>query len=233
MDRPGPPSSGQPDRGGSRATRRREHLALVFRQRQSLLEQRRGLRSHHHKIDRNAVAFPATAHSLSAAVLAMVRDEVDVRERAARTDNWRTVDRLVRELGPMASTGWRALGPRCRRGLPLRGMLSRALLIASGSPFAHRSRSATVGVVRTPGSRDEYAAVMDRITIDPKVMGGVPCLRGLRIPVATVVNMIAGGMSAQQVVDELPPLELADVSAALRYAADAVADREIPLQPAG
>jgi uncharacterized protein (DUF433 family) len=74
---------------------------------------------------------------------------------------------------------------------------------------------------------------MERITIDPKVMGGVPCLRGLRIPVATVVNMIAGGMTAEQVVEELPPLELADVSAALRYAADAVADREIPLQTAG
>jgi len=74
---------------------------------------------------------------------------------------------------------------------------------------------------------------MDRITIDPTVMGGVPCLRGLRIPVATVVNMIAGGMTPADVVEELPPLELADVTAALRFAADAVADREIPLQPAG
>lgn len=74
---------------------------------------------------------------------------------------------------------------------------------------------------------------MDRITIDPTVMGGVPCLRGLRIPVATVVNMIAGGMTPAEVVEELPPLELADVTAALRFAADAVADREIPLQPAG
>lgn len=74
---------------------------------------------------------------------------------------------------------------------------------------------------------------MERITIDPKVMGGVPCLRGLRIPVATVVNMIAGGMTPQQIVDELPPLEIDDVRAALRYAADIVADREIPLQPAG
>jgi uncharacterized protein (DUF433 family) len=72
---------------------------------------------------------------------------------------------------------------------------------------------------------------MDRITIDAAVMGGVPCLRGLRIPVATVVNMVAGGMTAQQIVDELPPLELDDVAAALRFAADAVADREIPLQP--
>ena len=74
---------------------------------------------------------------------------------------------------------------------------------------------------------------MDRITVDPKVMGGVPCLRGLRIPVATVVNMIAGGMTPTEVVEELPPLELADVSAALRFAADAVADREIPLQTLG
>ena len=72
---------------------------------------------------------------------------------------------------------------------------------------------------------------MERITVNPAVMGGVPCLSGLRIPVATVVNMVAGGMTAQQIVDELPPLEIDDVAAALRFAADAVADREIPLQP--
>ena len=72
---------------------------------------------------------------------------------------------------------------------------------------------------------------MARITIDPAVMGGVPCLRGLRIPVATVLNMVAGGLTAQQIVEELPPLEMEDVAAALRFAADAVADREIPLQP--
>jgi uncharacterized protein (DUF433 family) len=71
---------------------------------------------------------------------------------------------------------------------------------------------------------------VDRITVNPKQMGGVPCLRGLRIPVATVVNMIASGMTPAQVVEELPPLELDDVAAALRFAADAVADREIPLQ---
>jgi uncharacterized protein (DUF433 family) len=80
-------------------------------------------------------------------------------------------------------------------------------------------------------SRRSSLVDMDRITIDPAVMGGVPCLRGLRIPVATVVNMVAGGMTAQQIADELPPLEIEDVAAALRFAADAVADREIPLQP--
>jgi uncharacterized protein (DUF433 family) len=58
----------------------------------------------------------------------------------------------------------------------------------------------------------------------------VPCIRGLRIPVATVVGMVADGMSADEIVVELPPLELADVTAALRFAADAVSDREIPLK---
>lgn len=72
---------------------------------------------------------------------------------------------------------------------------------------------------------------MERITVNPKQMGGVPCIRGLRIPVATVVGMIANGMTAAEVVDELPPLVAEDVAAALRFAADAVADREIPLQP--
>ena len=62
---------------------------------------------------------------------------------------------------------------------------------------------------------------MDRITVNPRQMGGVPCIRGLRIPVATVVGMIADGMTPDEIV----------VSAALRFAADAVADREIPLQP--
>ncbi|MCY3586852.1 MAG: DUF433 domain-containing protein [Acidimicrobiaceae bacterium] len=62
-------------------------------------------------------------------------------------------------------------------------------------------------------------------------MGGVPCIRGLRIPVATVVNMIADGMTPDEVVAELPPLELEDVAAALRFAADTVSDREILLQP--
>jgi uncharacterized protein (DUF433 family) len=66
---------------------------------------------------------------------------------------------------------------------------------------------------------------VDRITVNPRQMGGVPCIRGLRIPVATVVGMIANGMTADEVVAELPPLEFEDVSAALRFASDAVADR--------
>ena len=72
---------------------------------------------------------------------------------------------------------------------------------------------------------------VERITVNPHQMGGVPCIRGLRIPVATVVGMIASGMTPAEVVEELPPLELEDVSAALRFAADSLADRQIPLQP--
>lgn len=70
----------------------------------------------------------------------------------------------------------------------------------------------------------------ERITVEADKMGGVPCLRGLRIPVATVVGMVADGMTADEIVAELPPLELADVEAALRYAADAVLERELPLR---
>lgn len=60
-------------------------------------------------------------------------------------------------------------------------------------------------------------------------MDGVPCIRGLRIPVATVVGMIAEGITAAEVIEAYPDLELADVQEALRYAAEAVRERELPL----
>ena len=70
-----------------------------------------------------------------------------------------------------------------------------------------------------------------RITIDPDLMGGVPTIRGLRIPVATVVAMVADGMSAEQIVAELPDLELADIPEALQYAAETLRERHLPLRP--
>lgn len=69
-----------------------------------------------------------------------------------------------------------------------------------------------------------------RITIDPDVMGGMPTIRGLRIPVATVVTMVADGMTATEVVEDLPDLTVEDVAEALRYAAEAVRERQLPLQ---
>jgi uncharacterized protein (DUF433 family) len=60
-------------------------------------------------------------------------------------------------------------------------------------------------------------------------MGGVPCIRGLRIPVATVVGMVAEGMAEAEIVDAFPDLEPEDIHEALRYAAEAVRERELPL----
>ena len=70
-----------------------------------------------------------------------------------------------------------------------------------------------------------------RITTNPQVMAGVPCIRGLRIPVATVVGMLADGMSADEILDAYPDLEGEDIAEALRFAAAAVSERTLPLIP--
>ena len=68
-----------------------------------------------------------------------------------------------------------------------------------------------------------------RITVNPSQMGGMPCVRGLRIPVATVVAMIADGMSTEEILAAYPDLERDDITEALQYAAEAVRERELPL----
>jgi len=72
----------------------------------------------------------------------------------------------------------------------------------------------------------------ERITVNPAQMGGVPCIRGLRIPVATVVDMVANGMTPADILGAYPDLDEADVREALRFAAEAVRERELPLLPA-
>ncbi len=69
-----------------------------------------------------------------------------------------------------------------------------------------------------------------RITTSPDRMGGVPCIRDLRFPVATVVAMVADGMTNDEILREHPDLELGDISEALHYAALAVQERELPLR---
>ena len=69
----------------------------------------------------------------------------------------------------------------------------------------------------------------DRITIRQDQMGGVPCLRGLRIPVATVVGMVANGMTDAEILDAYPDLEAEDIGALLHFAAEALQERELPL----
>ena len=72
-----------------------------------------------------------------------------------------------------------------------------------------------------------------RITVRPDQMGGVPCVRGLRIPVATVVGMIADGMNDPEIIAAYPDLEPEDLREAIRYAAEAVRERELPLSASG
>jgi uncharacterized protein (DUF433 family) len=68
-----------------------------------------------------------------------------------------------------------------------------------------------------------------RITVNAKQMDGVPCIRGLRIPVATVVAMVADRMTESEILTAHPDLDAEDIHEALRYAAEAVRERELPL----
>jgi uncharacterized protein (DUF433 family) len=72
-----------------------------------------------------------------------------------------------------------------------------------------------------------------RITVRAEQMGGQPCIRGLRIPVATVVRCVASGMSVPEIIKAYPDLEEEDVREALQYAASLTEDRIIPLRPTG
>ncbi|MCA1853787.1 MAG: DUF433 domain-containing protein [Beggiatoa sp.] len=68
-----------------------------------------------------------------------------------------------------------------------------------------------------------------RLTVNPNQMGGLPCIRGLRIPIATVVGMIADGMREDEILEAFPDLEHEDIREALRYAAEAVRERQLPV----
>ncbi|HHY93243.1 MAG TPA: DUF433 domain-containing protein [Firmicutes bacterium] len=68
-----------------------------------------------------------------------------------------------------------------------------------------------------------------RITVNPEQMGGVPCIRGLRIPVATILDLLAGGLTREEILRDYPDLEAKDIDEALRFAAAAVRERELPL----
>ncbi len=71
--------------------------------------------------------------------------------------------------------------------------------------------------------------VFTRITIDPRQMGGTPCVRGLRIPVSTVVDMVAEGMTTEEILAAFPDLEPGDIPEALHYAAEAVREQTLPV----
>ena len=70
---------------------------------------------------------------------------------------------------------------------------------------------------------------LDRITIDPEVMGGKACIRGLRVTVGTVVGLLAAGRSPAEILDAYPYLEREDIDQALAYAAWRLEEHEVPL----
>lgn len=69
----------------------------------------------------------------------------------------------------------------------------------------------------------------ERITVSRDQMGGVPCIRGLRIPVATLVKMLAAGMTEEEILADYPDLVREDIREALQFAAAAVLERELPV----
>ncbi len=74
--------------------------------------------------------------------------------------------------------------------------------------------------------------MLDRITFDPRIMGGRACVRGMRITVAHIVNLVANGMSVEQIMNEHPDLEVEDVRQSLSYAALLTAEELHPLTAA-
>lgn len=70
---------------------------------------------------------------------------------------------------------------------------------------------------------------LERITIDPGVMGGKPCIRGLRVTVGTVVGLMAAGRSSAEILEAYPYLEEEDIKAALAYAAWRAEEMEVPV----
>ena len=72
----------------------------------------------------------------------------------------------------------------------------------------------------------------DRITIDPAVMGGKACVRGMRLTVGTVVGLLAAGRSPAEILQAYPYLEREDIDQSLAYAAWRLEEREVPLSTA-
>ena len=72
---------------------------------------------------------------------------------------------------------------------------------------------------------------LTRITINIEQMGGVPCIRNLRIPVATIIGLVAKGKTVKEIIADYPDLEADDIQEALLFAAKAVEERQLPIVP--
>jgi uncharacterized protein (DUF433 family) len=75
--------------------------------------------------------------------------------------------------------------------------------------------------------------MFNRITVNPNQMSGEPCIRGLRIPVATIVTLFAQGLSVSEIISYYPDLVKEDIEEALNFAAETVREKELPLLKVG
>ncbi|MBN4005029.1 DUF433 domain-containing protein [Nostoc sp. LPT] len=73
---------------------------------------------------------------------------------------------------------------------------------------------------------------LERVTFDPRIMAGQACIRGMRIPVSLVVNLVANGKSVEEILEEYPDLELEDIRQSLLYAAWLTQERVYPFKTA-
>ena len=73
---------------------------------------------------------------------------------------------------------------------------------------------------------------LDRITSNPQLMNGKACIRGMRITVSLILNLIANGMSKEEIIEEYPSLELEDIAQSLQYAAYLAEEEIYPIQKA-
>lgn len=71
---------------------------------------------------------------------------------------------------------------------------------------------------------------LERISVDHRIMGGVPCVKGTRIPVATVVGLLADELTTAEIIADYPQLTAEDIHECLVYATRAVEDRELPVR---
>jgi uncharacterized protein (DUF433 family) len=72
---------------------------------------------------------------------------------------------------------------------------------------------------------------LDRITMELEIMGGQPCIRGLRIPVSLIIKLLAAGRIIEEILDEYPELGKEDIKQALEYAAWTVSEKALPVTP--
>lgn len=99
----------------------------------------------------------------------------------------------------------------------------------NGHDRAERGSPAVPKAARWSGHLPLGGVTFERITVDPDQMGGLPCIRGMRVTVSAVVGQLAAGRTIDDVLGDYPYLEREDVLAALEYAAAAVSERELPL----